>query len=225
MKLGAFSAVLLLTTAALSGCGRQDVVEERQPPPPPPPPPPAVMQEQPAVDMEEPPPPALVMMFPAGQHFMLTRPLVYHILDSGDSIVVPAGFVTDFASIPNPFLPFFTRNGPYQLPGIIHDYLYWVQSCTKAEADRIFRTAMQENGVPSQQRGPIYTAVVKGGGPAWNANRQDRSRGWPKIIPLEHRELRPRAHWPSYRQDLIRLGVRPGAEIPVSPQACAHGRQ
>lgn len=229
MRLRTLSAVLLLSTAALSGCRTHGPVPA--PPPPPPPPPPVIAPaptapvELPAVDMTAAPiPPALVEIFPGGQHFMLARPLVYRILDSADSIVVPAGFVTDLASIPGPFLPLFTRNGPYQLPGIIHDYLYWVQSCTREEADRILRIAMRENGVPAPQQRRIYFAVDQGGRPAWNANARDRANGRPKIVPPEYRDLPAGAHWPRYQQDLMDLGVRPGAEIPVSPAACAHGR-
>src|SRR5262245_38142541 len=44
-----------------------------------------------------------------------------------DPFTVPAGFVTDLASIPRIFWSALPRDGEYAYAAILHDYLYWTQ--------------------------------------------------------------------------------------------------
>src|SRR5262245_60709692 len=44
---------------------------------------------------------------------------------------VPAGFVTDFASIPRAFWSLLRPDGRYTHPAIVHDYLYWTQTAPR----------------------------------------------------------------------------------------------
>ena len=51
------------------------------------------------------------------------------------SVSVPAGFVTDFASIPRGLWTALPRDGDYVWAAVVHDYLYWYQTTTKNVAD------------------------------------------------------------------------------------------
>lgn len=80
-------------------------------------------------------------------------------------ITVPAGFVTDGASVPQVFWNILSPFGDYFGSALIHDYLYspannWF---TRAEADEIFLEAMTLAGVPWIRRRIIYRAVRLGG--------------------------------------------------------------
>ncbi|HAK1937095.1 TPA: DUF1353 domain-containing protein [Salmonella enterica] len=79
--------------------------------------------------------------------------------DSSDVIEVPAGFVTDLASVPRIFWTLLPPDGKYAKAAIIHDYLYDNALRTKQEADRIFLDGMTVLGVPKWKRILIYLVV------------------------------------------------------------------
>jgi hypothetical protein len=161
--------------------------------------------------------------FAEGTNWMLTEPLVYRVGDSRDSVVVPKGFVTDFASIPPRLQGLISALGPYMLPAVVHDYLYWEQRCTRAQADRLFLIAMQEMRVPFDRRWPMYEAVNGFGGGAWTQNGRDRRAGLPRIVPDGVRRNEALESWRSYRAYLRTAGVRPGPPAEISQRFCAHG--
>ncbi|HAK7810146.1 TPA: DUF1353 domain-containing protein [Salmonella enterica] len=79
--------------------------------------------------------------------------------DNSDVISVPAGFITDLASVPRIFWTFMPPDGKYAKAAIIHDYLYDNALRTKKEADRIFLDGMTVLGVPEWKRIVMYLAV------------------------------------------------------------------
>ncbi|EEC0864570.1 DUF1353 domain-containing protein [Salmonella enterica subsp. enterica] len=79
--------------------------------------------------------------------------------DNSDVISVPAGFVTDLASVPRIFWALLPPDGKYAKAAIIHDYLYDNALRTKKEADRIFLDGMTVLGVPKWKRTIMYWAV------------------------------------------------------------------
>ncbi|EEM9454573.1 DUF1353 domain-containing protein [Salmonella enterica] len=79
--------------------------------------------------------------------------------DNSDVIEVPAGFVTDLATIPRVFWSLMPPDGKYAKAAIIHDYLYDNALRTKREADRIFLDGMTVLGVPRWKRMIMYYAV------------------------------------------------------------------
>ncbi len=97
--------------------------------------------------------------FVDGQHWIVRQPLKYRIGVSAQEITVPVGFVTDFASIPPALQSIIQKNGNYLLPAVVHDYLYWDQSCTRAQADQIFLLAMIENKVGAVERFPASSWI------------------------------------------------------------------
>lgn len=93
--------------------------------------------------------------------------------DSDTVICVPAGFETDFASMPMGVRNLFPPMGRWARPAIIHDYLYATKGedgrFTRADADHIFREAMEVVGVPAWRRTVMYRAVRIGGGGGWGS--------------------------------------------------------
>ncbi|ENM4473285.1 DUF1353 domain-containing protein [Salmonella enterica] len=79
--------------------------------------------------------------------------------DNSDVIEVPAGFVTDLASVPRIFWTLLPPDGKYAKAAMIHDYMYDNALRTKKEADLIFLDGMTVLDVPKWKRTIMYWAV------------------------------------------------------------------
>ncbi|EEM1818480.1 DUF1353 domain-containing protein [Salmonella enterica subsp. enterica] len=79
--------------------------------------------------------------------------------DESDVIEVPAGFITDLATVPRIFWMLLPPDGKYAKAAIIHDYLYDNALRSKKEADLIFLDGMTVLGVPKWKRMVMYLAV------------------------------------------------------------------
>ncbi|SUF28882.1 Uncharacterized protein y4iH Flags: Precursor [Salmonella enterica] len=79
--------------------------------------------------------------------------------DNSDVISVPAGFVTDLATVPCIFWSVMPPDGKYAKAAIIHDYLYDNALRTKKEANLIFLDGMTVPGAPKWKRIEMYLAV------------------------------------------------------------------
>ena len=128
---------------------------------------------------------------------------------SSPQIVVPRGFVMDFASVPQQLQSFISPVGRHGRAAIVHDFLYWEQRCTREQADDLMRAAMTESGVDPKDATAIYWAVRAGGGPPWEQNRIEHEKGWPRVIPEAALEIPADADWSTYRRALFEQGVRP----------------
>jgi hypothetical protein len=159
--------------------------------------------------------------FPDGRHWIVREALTYTIGISADSITVPVGFVTDFASIPQALQSIIRQNGPYILPAVVHDYLYWKQACTRQQADQILLLGMIENEVREVHRTAIHGAVSLAGGFAWTDNARERAEGLVRILPPDRMRVPVNTTWPDYRQRLKAEGVTEGPDTPVAPGFCA----
>ena len=94
-----------------------------------------------------------------------------------ERFVVPAGFRTDFATVPRVVTWLIPRFGAYTLAAILHDWLcgQGIRSgvVSAREADGIFRRVMREIGVPVLRRWMMWAGV------RWGALTDDRRRpGW-----------------------------------------------
>lgn len=86
-------------------------------------------------------------------------------------IKVPAGFNTDFASIPKLFQNILSPTGPYAKAALTHDYLYRTKGqATKEEADSVFLEAMEALKVNRFVRTIMYRAVKYFGGGAYQGS-------------------------------------------------------
>lgn len=117
---------------------------------------------------------SLILKDETGESMELYMPLVYRSDKLGREIVVPAGFETDFASIPRFFHRLIPKNGLYDKAAVIHDYLYSTGVVAKQDADLVFFEAMLVLGVPSWKRNVMYLAVHWFGWMAWNNHRRNR---------------------------------------------------
>lgn len=101
----------------------------------------------------------------------LLQPFDYWPVSGGEAIAVPAGFVTDFASVPRGFWNLEPPLGDAAKAAVVHDYLYWTKGLggrySRAKADRIFRDALATLGVPLWKRTLLWAAVRVGGAGGW----------------------------------------------------------
>lgn len=93
-----------------------------------------------------------------GKRFRLLYPVEYRY---GDSVwVVPAGTVTDFASIPGIGRVFLPKWGLYGWAAIWHDYAYAGNTrLSRLEIDRTFLRFMKVRDAPLWQQVLIYASV------------------------------------------------------------------
>jgi hypothetical protein len=158
--------------------------------------------------------------FADGEHWRLIQPLVVRFGEGADSLVIPAGFVTDFATIPPMFQRLVSKLGPHIRPAIIHDYLYWIQACSRHEADVIFSKTMKDMGTSWFTRKAMYFAVANFGRKAWYENAQHRAAGLPRVIPPDARDIGPYETWARYRTYLTSLGEDMFPEPVITPGFC-----
>ncbi|HEX8830144.1 MAG TPA: DUF1353 domain-containing protein [Longimicrobium sp.] len=150
--------------------------------------------------------------------------MTYRIGRTQDSIVVPAGFVTDLASVPPRLHSIVTPLGPNMLPAIVHDYLYWTHGCKQAEADRIFDLAMRETRVTANDRKVIMTGLGIGAKAAFEQNARERRDGYTRVLPPAYRNIPRTLTWPQYRSELRSRRIPGGPEPQVSTAFCAWGQ-
>ncbi|MGE0055174.1 MAG: DUF1353 domain-containing protein [Hyphomicrobium sp.] len=149
-----------------------------------------------------------------GTNFMLADPMPYHVEGTEKRIVVPKGFVTDFASVPRLARAVISVLGRHSIPSLVHDYLYWVQPCTRSKADLIFKNAMTAYGSSAWERGLVYWMVRLLGWRFWRANRRERAQGLIKILPEEYQRIPLNEDWEAYRRALFEAGVtEPPTEV------------
>lgn len=134
----------------------------------------------------------------------LQFPLLYEAGPSRDVITVPAGFVTDLASIPRLVWSFYPPDGPWVKGAIVHDFLYYTQGSglwnthvgvarekpyTRAESDAVFWEAMEDRDIRFWARFVIWSAVRLGGWLGWT---RKHSKNRPKPPPAALKPSRGR---------------------------------
>lgn len=101
-----------------------------------------------------------------GDKWILRRAFKFYYADEDGNmlreIVVPEGFVTDFASTPKSLYPIFPPIGIYNKAAMVHDFLYSAEcpvAIERAQADLFFLQAMAVLKVPKWKRKLMYFAV------------------------------------------------------------------
>jgi hypothetical protein len=129
--------------------------------------------------------PTITVRRRSDQLWEVVEPLVYR--GQRDTFVVPAGFPTDFASVPRLVVWLFPRFGRYTLAAVLHDWLTTEGLRTgvvsSRDADGIFRRVMAELQVPPVRRWLMWAGV------RWGAlARPARRPGWaldaPRVLAL-----------------------------------------
>lgn len=91
----------------------------------------------------------------------------------GEIYTVPAGFATDFASIPWFIHWKLSPHGRgYIRAAVVHDWMYRTQKVTRKQADDYFSEGMAECDTPRWQDAVIYWSVRLFGEKAWEENKQ-----------------------------------------------------
>jgi hypothetical protein len=98
------------------------------------------------------------------------------------TVVIPAGFVTDGASVPRLFWNLIPPLGKYGQAAVVHDYLYRWQAYSRRRSDDALLEAMWVSGCARWQYAAIYLAVRLFGAPAWKADQQNPLP--PALLPL-----------------------------------------
>jgi hypothetical protein len=99
-----------------------------------------------------------------------------------DEFIVPAGYVTDFATVPRIAVWLIARFGSYTKAAILHDFLltHCVESgrVSSVDADGLFLRALRELRVPAYRRLLMWTGV------RWAALfSKTRRPGWLRTFP------------------------------------------
>ena len=116
-----------------------------------------------------------VAKLPGGQ-WRLLAPLRYQSTVLGAHLEVPTGFLTDLASVPRLPLAFLLAGDSAHEAAVIHDHLYQVRRCTRAQADAVLAEAMAVTGEPAWRRWLMWSAVRTGGWWAWRTGPRRYSR-------------------------------------------------
>jgi len=98
----------------------------------------------------------------------LIRELTYasNILDT--ILTIPAGFTTDFDSVPRIPLAYWLTGNTGRAAAAVHDYLYQTHLCKeKSIADNVFYEAMRALGVPAWRSYLKWLGVKAGGQSSW----------------------------------------------------------
>lgn len=132
----------------------------------------------------------------------------------GRAVIVPAGFVTDFASVPRVPLAYWLTGGTANKPACIHDWLYRACGAPRADGDAVLKEAMQVIGQPAWRCELMYAAVrafgaqhyCKGNG-ASSGIGNTRALGLVPPPPVARYLIRPSREW-----------KRAASLLPTNPQ-------
>ena len=115
----------------------------------------------------------LVSPLADGKTWILRKEFGYDVGAKGseDQVNVPALFMTDFASVPRLLWAVLPRWGRYGNAAVIHDFCYWAQERTRAEAFAGI--------VPAGRRGGIHRHVGRAG-LEHSEHRRDRVGRFPQ---------------------------------------------
>jgi hypothetical protein len=80
--------------------------------------------------------------------WIIHEPFIYT-TKAGDVISIPAGYETDFASIPEICGFIMQKDGPYSQPAVVHDFLYGGRIYPRKKCDEILYEAMGDTEVPT----------------------------------------------------------------------------
>lgn len=102
------------------------------------------------------------------------------------NMTLPAGFITDFGSIPRIGRRLWTPTGPYMTAYLVHDGLYAGELVNRAEADYILLELLEEYGACWVDRNTQYSAVRVGGGLVWLGHKPEEVAAVKSVVSWEY---------------------------------------
>ena len=119
--------------------------------------------------------PLIVTPIGDGRRWRLVEPFEYYRTGTEHlRYEVPAGFVTDFASVPRLLWPILPPYGRYGKAAVLHDWLYRSALVDRDEADFIFKEAMEILGVAQWKTRLLYWGVRIFGAKRFKQSRKER---------------------------------------------------
>lgn len=118
----------------------------------------------------------------------LLQPLVYSSDRLGRTVTVPAGFVTDYASVPRIPVAYLLAGGCADAAAVIHDWLYTTHEVDRATADAVLREAIIAGGDPVWRAWLMWAGVRLGGFGPWGADGPPQPRMVARQIDALHPE-------------------------------------
>lgn len=97
----------------------------------------------------------------------LLSPLEYQSDVAGQTFIVPAGFETDYASVPRSPVVFLLTADTAHAASALHDALYSFHWVPRAMADAVLREASLVSGVPAWRAALMFYGVRVFGGSHW----------------------------------------------------------
>lgn len=94
--------------------------------------------------------------------------------DEVEHVHVPKGFITDFASVPQPFWNLIPPDGGYTQAAVLHDFLYFIKYFERKKCDQVFLEAMRVLNCGWWKSQIMYSAVRTFGWIGWNRKREDQ---------------------------------------------------
>ncbi len=104
----------------------------------------------------------LVESYGDDNRWILKRAFNFYYLDKSGNrtdLIVPEGFITDFASTPQILFSIFPPIGLYNKAAMVHDFLYSNKIIDRKKADLFFLQAMEVLKVPAWKRRLMFWAV------------------------------------------------------------------
>lgn len=98
--------------------------------------------------------------------YQLLVPLSY-VDQGGEVFTAPAGFQTDFCSVPRVPLAYMILGNRARKAGTIHDWLYTAKPVNRKRADELLREMVQVDGISKVEAWLFWAAVRIGGGSHW----------------------------------------------------------
>lgn len=103
----------------------------------------------------------------AAGRWELLLALTYQSDVAGKTFTAPAGFHTDFCSVPRVPLAYDLLGNRARQAGTVHDYLYTTHEVSRKMADEVLREMLLLEGVGHVEAMAFYLAVRMFGGAHW----------------------------------------------------------
>lgn len=101
----------------------------------------------------------------------LLESLIYESEVAAQVVEVPAGYETDFASVPRVPVAYLAAGNTAHRAAVVHDWLYSVGTVSRQVADAVFREAAEASGVPAWRRWLLWAGVRIGGASHYGADK------------------------------------------------------
>lgn len=97
----------------------------------------------------------------------LQQPFSFQSTEQGKTFTAPAGFRTDFCSVPRVPFAFLMLGDRARKSGAIHDWLYTTHEVPREIADKVLKEMLLLDGVGEFEAEEFYDGVRVGGGSHW----------------------------------------------------------